>query len=77
MFGHEGDGLWRRLSWMGLLKDVGHNVIGSRTWESWKELMSRMRLVWICSMDSPSKVLLEMKLEVDEGKCSYESLGDD
>ena len=78
MFGYEGDGLWRWLSWMGLLKDGGNNGIGYRTWGSWKGLMSRMGLVWICSMDSPWEVsALEVKLESDEGKFSYASLGDD
>ena len=78
MFGHERDGLWSRLSWIGLFKDGGHNGIGSRTWESWKGLMSRMGLVWICSMDSPWEVLvLEVRVEYDEGTCYSEGLDDE
>ena len=37
-----------------------------------------MGLLRSCSMDSPWEVsTLEVKLEGDEGKCSYEFLGDE
>lgn len=68
MFGCKGDGLWVGLYEIGLLGNEVHNVIRSRNWESWNGLVSRMGLVWSCSMDSPREVsTLEVKLESDKG----------